>query len=81
MHWQVAMRHGKRRRLDKEGSEEEAERRKASVRAKVKHPFLYVKRHFGYAKVRYRGLAKNTQRSAMLLGLSNLLIAERYATA
>ena len=58
----------------------EAERRKASVRAKVEHPFLYVKRHFGYAKVRYRGLAKNTQRIAVLLGFSNLLIAGRYAT-
>ena len=79
--WQVAMRHGKRRRLDKEGPEEQAERRKASVRAKVEHPFLYVKRHFGYAKVRYRGLAKNTQRIAVLLGLSNLLIAGRYAVA
>ena len=79
--WQVAMRHGKRRRLDKEGPEEEAERRKASVRAKVEHPFLYVKRHFGYAKVRYRGLAKNTQRIAVLLGFSNLLIAGRYAVA
>ena len=46
----------------------------------VEHPFLYVKRHFGYAKVRYRGLAKNTQRIALLLGFSNLLIAGRYAT-
>ncbi len=67
--WQVAMRPGKRRQLDKAGPEEAAERRKASVRAKVEHPFLYVKRHFGYAKVRYRGLAKNTQRIAVLLGV------------
>ncbi len=38
--------------------------------------------HFGYAKVRYRGLSKNgdTQRIALLLGFSNLLIAGRYAT-
>ena len=79
--WQVAMRPGRRCRLDKEGPEEAAERRKASVRAKVEHPFLYVKRHFGYAKVRYRGLAKNTQSIAVLLGFSNLLIAGRYATA
>ena len=78
--WQVAMRPGKRRQLDKAGPEEAAERRKASVRAKVEHPFLYVKRHFGYAKVRYRGLAKNTRRVALLLGLSNLLIAGRTAT-
>ena len=77
--WQVAMRPGQRRLLDKAGVQEAAERRKASVRAKGEHPFLYVKRHFGYAKVRYRGLAKNRQRIAMLLGLANLLIAGRYA--
>ena len=79
--WEVAMKPGQRWLLDKEGPEAAAERRKASVRAKVEHPFLYVKRHFGYAKVRYRGLAKNTQRIAVLLGFSNLLIAGRYATA
>ena len=77
--WRVAMKPG-RRRLDETGAEEAIEKRKASVRAKVEHPFLYVKRHFGYAKVRYRGLAKNTQRIALLLGFSNLLIAGRYAT-
>ena len=65
----------------KAGAQEAVERRKASVRAKVEHPFLYVKRHFGYAKVRYRGLAKNTQRIAVPLGFSNLLIAGRYAVA
>ncbi len=77
--WQIAMKRGKRRQLDKAGAQEAAERRKGSVRAKVEHPFLYVKRHFGYAKVRYRGLAKNRQRIAVLLGFSNLLIAGRYA--
>ena len=35
-------------------------------------PFLEVKRHFGYAKIRYRGLAKSTERMALLLGLANL---------
>ena len=58
-----------------------AERRKAAGRAKVEHPFLYVKRRFGYAKVRYRGLAKNRERLSLLFGLANLLIAERYAAA
>ena len=57
------------------------EKRKASVRAKVEHPFLYVKRHFGYVKVRYRGLYKNTQRLAVLFGLANLLKAEGYLAA
>ncbi len=79
--WRVAMKRGRRRRLDKDSAEEEAEHRKGSVRAKVEHPFLYVKRHFGYGKVRYRGLAKNTQRIALLLGFTNLLIAGRYAAA
>ncbi len=79
--WKTAMKPGKRRLLDKSGPAEAAEKRKASVRAKVEHPFLYVKRHFGYDKVRYRGLAKNTQRIALLLGFTNLLIAGRYATA
>ena len=78
---EVAMRPGKRRLLDKRSAQEAAERRKASVRAKVEHPFLCMKRHLGYAKGRYRGLAKNTRRIALLLGFSNLLIAGRYAPA
>ena len=52
--WQVALRPGQRRRLAGSAAAQ-AERRKASIRAKVEHPFLYVKRHFGYAQVRYRG--------------------------
>ena len=40
-----------------------------------------VKRMFGYGKVRYRGLHKNGQRIALLLGLANLLIAERSLAA
>ena len=78
--WRVAMRPGARRRLHPDGLVAGRERRKASKRAKVEHPFLYVKRHFGYGKVRYRGLAKNTERIAMLLGFANLLIAGRCAT-
>ena len=76
--WRVAMKPGRRRQLAPESEEALAEKRKASVRAKVEHPFLYVKRHFGYAKVRYRGLAKNTQRLALLLGFANLMTAERH---
>ena len=56
------------------------ERRKASIRAKVEHPFLWMKRRFGYAKVPYRGF-KNTQRLALLLGLTNLITAERHLVA
>ena len=79
--WGVAMRPGRRRHLEPGSYEALAEKRKASVRAKVEHPFLYVKRRFGYAKVRYRGLAKNAQRLALLLGLANLMTAERRLAA
>ena len=78
--WQVAMRPGKRRQLEPGSDEALAEKFKASVRAKVEHPFLRVKRGFGYAKVRYRSLAKNTERLALLLGLGNLLTAESQLT-
>ena len=43
----------------------------------MEHPFLDVNRHFGYAKVRYRGLAKNTERMALLLGITNLIRTEK----
>ncbi len=39
-----------------------------------------MKRHFGYAKVRYRGLVKNRERISLLLGFANPLIAEYYQT-
>ena len=79
--WQVAMRPGRHRNLAPGSEEALAEKLKASVRAKVEHPFLKVKRLFGYAKVRYRGLAKNRQRLALLLGLSNLITAETQLAA
>ena len=79
--WRVAMRPGRRRRLDADGEEARREKEKASIRAKAEHPFFYVKRMFGYGKVRYRGLRKNTQRIALLLGFANLLIAERRLAA
>jgi transposase, IS5 family len=47
----------------------------------VEHPFRYVKQVFGYAKVRYRGLHKNTQRLALLLGFTNLLTGDTYELA
>ena len=74
--WQVAMRPGQRRKLEPGSDETAREERKASVRAKVEHPFLHVKRRFGYAKVRYSGLAKNTQRLALLLGFANSRLRE-----
>jgi IS5 family transposase len=79
--WHVAMRPGKRKALDPERElhqlYEKVERLKASVRAKVEHPFRVVKQQFGYAKVRYRGLAKNTARLTMLFAMSNLWMVRR----
>ena len=70
--WQVAMKPGQRRKLERGSLAALGEKVKAGIRAKVEHPFLDVKGLFGYAKVRYRGLAKNRERLALLLGLSNL---------
>ncbi|MBP5059555.1 IS5 family transposase [Pseudomonas chlororaphis] len=50
---------------------------KASLRAKVEHPFRVIKRQFGYTKVRYRGLAKNTAQVLTLFALSNLWMVRR----
>ena len=53
------------------------EQRKASVRAKVEHPFRVIKRQFGLLKVRFRGLQKNTSHLLTLFALSNLWMARR----
>ena len=42
--------------------DEDIENRKSSTRCKVEHPFLIVKRQFGYCKTAYKGLAKNMNR-------------------
>ena len=77
--WHIAMRPGKRRALDKTGEADalldQAEKLKASVRAKVEHPFRVIKRQFGYARVRYRGLKKNTAQLLTLFALSNSWMA------
>lgn len=78
--WHVALRPGKRRALPKTKLgrlAEQIEQAKASIRAKVEHPFHMVKNLFGLRKVRYRGLAKNTAQLFTLFGLANLLIAKR----
>lgn len=49
------------------------ENRKSSVRCKVEHPFLIVKRQFGYARVVYRGIAKNMNRFHILFASANLV--------
>ena len=74
--WHIAMRPSKRKALDKENEADalidQAEKLKAGIRAKVEHPFRVIKRQFGFVKVRYRGLKKNTAQLFTLFALSNL---------
>ena len=53
-------------------ADKQTNRRKSSVRSKVEHPFLTLKRLWGFAKTRYRGLAKNANRAFAMLALINL---------
>jgi IS5 family transposase len=83
--WHVAMRPSERRRWRKVPRIgrllEHAERVKASVRAKVEHPFRVLKLQFGHRKVRYRGLAKNTAQLQTLFALANLWLVRRKLLA
>lgn len=62
-------------------ADRQTNRRKSSVRAKVEHPFLTLKRIWGFAKVRYRGLAKNANRAFAMLAMINLNKWARPLTA
>ena len=55
--------------------------KKSRVRARVEHVFAVVKRLWGFAKVRYRGLAKNATRSFVVLGLANIYLARKRFSA
>ena len=83
--WHIAMRPGKRRLLDRakpiEALTRQLERVKAGIRARVEHPFRVLKRQFGHAKVRYRGLAKNTAQLHTLFALDNLWLVRRKLLA
>ena len=61
-------------------ADKETNRRKSSIRTKVEHPFLILKRLWGFAKVRYRGLAKNANRAFAMLAAINILKQGRPLT-
>src|ERR1700744_1405604 len=77
--WHVAAKRSKVRALP-EGRlktlTQELEKLKAQVRAKVEHAFHVVKNSFGFRKVRYRGLAKNTAQLQTLFALANLVLCK-----
>lgn len=78
--WHVAMKRSLRKALPKTALGEKLEwleQLKASIRAKVEHPFHVVKNLFKHRKTRYRGLAKNTAQLHTLFGLANLVIARK----
>ena len=83
--WHVAMQPGKRKQLDPGRNWarllERAEQLKASIRAKVEHPFHVIKNLFKHRKVRYKGLAKNEAQLYSLFGLANIVVAKRQLLA
>lgn len=74
--WYIAERPGKVRTLKQHPRINKVliniEYMKASVRAKVEHPFRIIKCQFGFTKTRYRGMAKNDSKLAMLFALANI---------
>ncbi|MCC7464607.1 MAG: IS5 family transposase [Gammaproteobacteria bacterium] len=57
--------------------EQRKNRNKSRVRARGEHPFLILKCVFGFAKVRYRGIAKNAQRLFVACALVNVYLLRR----
>ena len=82
--WLIAMKRGKRKALPKDAMGkvlDRFEKLKASIRAKVEHPFHVVKNLFGHRKTRYRGLAKNEAQLFSLFGFTNLVLAHKRLIA
>ena len=79
--WHVAMRKGKRKALDASSAlgklSESYEKTLAGVRSKVEHAFRIIKQQFGFAKVRYRGIAKNDNKLQVMFALANLWMRRR----
>jgi IS5 family transposase len=73
--WRIAARKGVLKTMT--GHDRAMESRKASVRAKVEHPFLVVKRDFGFVKTRYRGIGKNLNHLHVLFASTNWLMRAR----
>ena len=65
----------KNRKLTEE--DRESNRLLSKTRSRVEHIFLVVKRIFGFSRVRYKGLSKNTNFIFVLFALSNLYMVRR----
>jgi len=62
-------------------SQKKKNRRHASLRAKVEHPFRIIKVQWGWAKVAYRGLKKNACRFVSLCALANVYMCRKLLLA
>lgn len=84
-HRQCAKAGGIRYRINRRGSSSKPlteyqrfiNRCRSSARARGEHAFHVVKRLWGFTKVRYRGLAKNTARLFTAFALANLYLLRR----
>jgi len=81
MEWHIASRPSSIKGLKKYAVEHEIESRKASIRSKVEHPFLIVKRQFGYRMCRYKGIDKNASRLNVAFALANIVLWTRSRQA
>lgn len=58
-------------------SQKKRNRKHASIRAKVEHPFKIIKEQWGHRKLRYKGLMKNGSQFTTLCALSNLYLCRK----
>ena len=82
--WHIAIKRGQLKAMAEGPIKEltkQAERLKAQVRSRAEHPFHVIKNLFGYRKVRYRGIEKNTAQLYTLFALANLVIAKKALLA
>ena len=82
--WFVQRKRGKVKKLPEglaKNLTQHVERLKASMRAKVEHPFHVVKNIFRHRKTRYRGIAKNEHQWQVLFGLANIYMTRRKVMA
>lgn len=68
--WAISDRATPKRKLS--SSQKKRNKKYSSVRSKVEHPFQVIKCQWGYVKVRYKGLFKNTMQLFALFALANL---------
>jgi IS5 family transposase len=86
---QDAEANGVKYRVNRRGTDEhpvtkrwkQINRARSRIRAHVEHPFLVVKRLWGFEKVRYRGLAKNLARTFAVFALANLYLVRNQLGA